>query len=118
MAYHAPNLKRLPLTQATVTPPSLNRQHSYNSRTSSASSNASAALSSIRTRSLSPQGTASSSSPLSRTTSSPVSLTSGSPGMERRTSWEDCTRQRGGYVSFPDLDEVCARVQGGGGAVG
>ena len=26
--------------------------------------------------------------------------------MERRTSWEECTRKREGYISFPDFDQL------------
>ncbi|KAK3069306.1 hypothetical protein LTR53_012462 [Teratosphaeriaceae sp. CCFEE 6253] len=94
-------LKRSPLTQATVTPPSLNRQHSHNAQ-SGAPANASSLLASLRTRTGSPGRTA---SPKSSQPSTP----SDSPQAEHRTSWEDCKCQRDGYISFPDFDQLKAK---------
>ncbi|KAK5706670.1 hypothetical protein LTR97_001660 [Elasticomyces elasticus] len=94
-------LKRLPLTQATVTPPALNRQHSHNAPTCNTAS-ATAVLTILRTK----NGSRSSSP-----RSSPVSSPSDSPQTHRRTSWEDCRCQREGYISFPDFDELNAKAQ-------
>ncbi|KAK1813126.1 hypothetical protein LTR12_012511 [Friedmanniomyces endolithicus] len=97
--------KRSPLTQATITLPALNRQHSHNAQTC-ATANAAAVLTRLR-----PKQDSRSSSPKS---SSVSSSPSGSPSQaERRTSWEDCRcTKREGYVSFPDFDRVVAEVGG------
>ncbi|TKA58728.1 hypothetical protein B0A55_12213 [Friedmanniomyces simplex] len=102
MAASSTTLKRLPLTQATVTPPALNRQNSHNAQ-ARATANATAVLTSLRTKTGSR-----SSSPKA----SPVSSPSNSPQMDRRTSWEDCRCQRDGYISFPDFDQLKAKAEG------
>lgn len=92
--------KRSPLTQATITPPSIDRQHSYNARATFLTT-ATAVLANLRSRSASP----------SSTKSSPATTPLETPaGTDRRTSWEDCTRQRDGYISFPDFDHLRAQA--------
>ena len=68
-----------------VTPPSIDRQHSYSTRPTdiSRASDASAVLASVASRATSPPR---------------------KDGSEPRTSWEACTEQRAGYISFPDFD--------------
>jgi len=102
---------RPPLTRATITPPALNRQPSHHAQTS-APADATTVLTRLRPKL---DSRSSSSSPK---TSSVSSSTEGSPSLaERRTCWEDCKGQGGGYVSFPDFDRVVAEVGGkcGGG---
>jgi hypothetical protein len=111
-------MKKSPLTPSTITPPSINRQHSYNSTSTaatrpslspfslrSASTDARNILSQVASRAASPRrsNTTPSGSPLN--TPAPESPTS---TMERRRSWEDCVHQRDGYISFPDFDEINA----------
>jgi len=97
--------KRSPLTPSTITPPSLDRQHSYNVKTDpsqTSTGNATAVLTNLRTRSVSPAREGY--SPTVKSKTSPVSTPLESPQTERRTSWEDCMHQRDGYISFPDFD--------------
>jgi len=124
--YHATTtttatMKKSPLTPSTITPPSINRQHSYNSTATatrpslspfslrSASTDARNILSQVASRAASPRrsNTTPSGSPLN--TPAPESPTS---TMERRRSWEDCVHQRDGYISFPDFDEINADASG------
>ncbi|KAM0705047.1 hypothetical protein Q7P35_007834 [Cladosporium inversicolor] len=114
-------MKKSPLTPSTITPPSINRQHSYNSTSSStrpslspfslrsASIDARNILSQVASRAASPRrsNTTPSGSPLN--TPAPESPTS---TMQRRRSWEDCVHQRDGYISFPDFDEINADASG------
>ena len=125
------NMKKSPLTPSTIPPPSINRQHSYTShstsnRTSStpmsprpASTDPRNILSQVASRAASPRRTNSSpsGSPYSYNSSSPPgpespTLLSSSTTMERRRSWEDCVHQRDGYISFPDFDQVHASASG------
>lgn len=100
----ASHLKRSPLTAATITQPQLNRQHSYNtspeptmrSKSTDGHSNATAVLANVASRAASPRRKSPHPSPVP------------SPGMERRTSWEECEKKREGYVSFPDFDQLRA----------
>ena len=116
--YNTATMKKSPLTPSTITPPSINRQHSYNSTSTaatrpslspfslrSASTDARNILSQVASRAASPRrsNTTPSGSPLN--TPAPESPTS---TMERRRSWEDCVHQRDGYISFPDFDEINA----------
>jgi len=112
-------MKKSPLTPSTITPPSINRQHSYNSNSGrpslspfshrSASTDARNILSQVASRAASPRrsNTSPSGSPLN--TPTPESPTS---AMERRRSWEDCVHQRDGYISFPDFDQINADASG------
>jgi len=114
-------MKKSPLTPSTITPPSINRQHSYNSTSTSTrpslspfslrstSTDARNILSQVASRAASPRrsNTTPSGSPLN--TPAPESPTS---TMERRRSWEDCVHQRDGYISFPDFDEINADASG------
>ena len=114
-------MKKSPLTPSTITPPSINRQHSYNSTSTAtrpslspvslraASTDARNILSQVASRAASPRrsNTTPSGSPLN--TPAPESPTS---TMERRRSWEDCVHQRDGYISFPDFDEINADASG------
>ncbi|KAF2765946.1 hypothetical protein EJ03DRAFT_193929 [Teratosphaeria nubilosa] len=92
--------KRAPITPSTVTPPSLDRRHSYTTNTERSTSNATAILTDLRYRSMSPG-------------CSPCSTPLGSPLTERRTSWEETRNQRDGYISFPDFDSLRAQAQRG-----
>ncbi|KAK0265095.1 hypothetical protein LTS09_001504 [Friedmanniomyces endolithicus] len=114
-----PPKPRSPLTQATLTPPALNRQPSHHAHTSTTADNdATTVLTRLRPKldsrssSSSPPKTGSvvSSSP----SPSPSPSPSGSPSRaEGRVSWEDCMgKDREGYVSFPDFDRVVAEVGG------
>jgi hypothetical protein len=114
-------MKKSPLTPSTITPPSINRQHSYNSNSGrpslspyghrSASTDARNILSQVASRAASPRrsNTSPSGSPLN--TPAPESPTS---VMERRRSWEDCVHQRDGYISFPDFDQINADASASG----
>ncbi|TKA28954.1 hypothetical protein B0A50_03365 [Salinomyces thailandicus] len=103
--------KRSPLTPSTVTPPSLNRQNSHNAtpNTSPSTSYASAALANLRTRSMSPSRFSFRTTPSPATSPRIHPQPSSSQQPERRTSWEDCARQRDGYISFPDFDLLRAQ---------
>ena len=120
--YNTATMKKSPLTPSTITPPSINRQHSYNSTSTaatrpslspfslrSASTDARNILSQVAHRAASHRrsNTTPSGSPLN--TPAPESPTS---TMERRRSWEDCVHQRDGYISFPDFDEINADASG------
>jgi len=105
MAAVATSLRRSPLTPSTITPPSLNRQHSYKTTRQAGqetSGNATAVLTYLRTRSVSPDRR----SPTKGSAKSPVTTPLESPSMQRQTSWEDCVHQRNGYISFPDFDQL------------
>lgn len=107
----SPTPKRSPLTPSTLTPPSLNRQHSYNTtanRRAVYSAKATAVLATLRSRSLSPgRPPTRSESPKMSPPASPLDK----PGAERRTSWEECMHQRDGYISFPDFDLLRAQEE-------
>lgn len=115
-------MKKSPLTPSTITPPSINRQHSYNSTSTattrpslspfslrSASTDARNILSQVASRAASPRRSTATPSGSPLNTPAPESPTS---TMERRRSWEDCVHQRDGYISFPDFDEINADASG------
>jgi hypothetical protein len=81
-----------------VTPPSINRQHSYYTRQDTARDDATATLARVALRTASP-----------RRSDSPLPSPTESVSSERRTSWEDCRSQRDGYISFPDFDLIRAQ---------
>lgn len=109
-------MKKSPLTPSTIPPPSINRQHSYNTNadnnaTSSPlgqrSTDARNILSRVASRAASPGY--SNSSPNSANSSPMNTPTPESPSastFDRRRSWEDCVHQRDGYISFPDFDQM------------
>lgn len=89
------------LTKPSVTPPHLNRQHSYSTKQDggrSQRSDASTVLASVASRTASPGRK----SP----TTTPLPSPSDDPNGSRRTSWEDCKLKRDGYISFPDFDQL------------
>ncbi|KAF2721299.1 hypothetical protein K431DRAFT_303517 [Polychaeton citri CBS 116435] len=97
--------KRSPLTPPTITPPYINRQHSYNSRgqnMSTSPTDATSILAKVASRPHSPRRP----SPMGSMASSVSSSSEQRPhSTERRRSWEDCKHQHdGGYISFPDFD--------------
>lgn len=93
----AKKLNQSSLTKCTVTPPHLNRQHSYGLRQDSGR-NATSALATVASRTASPGRK----SP----TTSPFPSPSDRMPSERRTSWEECKVKRDGYISFPDFDQL------------
>ncbi|GAB7362375.1 hypothetical protein MBLNU230_g2700t1 [Neophaeotheca triangularis] len=99
--------KRSPLTPSTITPPSLDRQHSYNSRKSPNNKpspiDATSALAKVASRPNSPRQT-----PASTPLASPSSEL---PAHHRRSSWDSCSHKRDGYISFPDFDQLRAAVE-------
>ena len=109
----ATTLKRSPITAATITPPSLNRQHSYNSQANSNTNNtstkrrqtdATTVLANVASRAASPRRKSDGNhSPLP----SPLE-TPNTAGSDRRISWEECMKKREGYISFPDFDQLRA----------
>jgi len=109
-----PPKPRSPLTQATLTPPALNRQPTHHAHTSATADNdATTVLTRLRPK---VDSRSSSSSPpkTGSVSSSPSPSPSGSPARaEGRVSWEDCVgKEREGYVSFPDFDRLVAGVGG------
>jgi len=105
------SMKKSPLTPSTITPPSINRQHSYTAAQplKLSPTDAKNILSQVASRAASPRRTSPTSSPLQ----SPTEV----PHMERRRSWEDCVHQRDGYISFPDFDQLkesSSRTRSGG----
>ncbi|KAH9822717.1 hypothetical protein Tdes44962_MAKER04686 [Teratosphaeria destructans] len=95
----AKSSKPAPITPSTVTPPSLDRCHSYTTKTEKSTSKATAVLADLRYKSTSPG-------------SSPCNTPLASPLTERRTSWEETINQRDGYISFPDFDSLKAKNDG------
>lgn len=105
--------KRSPLTKSKLTPPSLDRQHSYNEKKvlqQGLSGYAATVLASLRSRSMSPGRLATmSTAGNSMTTAATTPMEA--PQIERRTSWEECMVQRDGYISFPDFDQLRAQAE-------
>ena len=100
---HYLKLNQSSLTKCTVTPPHLNRQHSYGLRQQDGGRNASSALATVASRTASPgRKSPTTTSPFP----SPTDRVMMMPTAERRTSWEECKAKRDGYISFPDFDQL------------
>jgi len=105
--------KRLPLTESKLTPPSLDRQHSYNEKKAHqqvSSGYAATVLANLRSRSMSP-GRLFTLSTTSNSITTSATTPMEAPLVERRTSWEECMVQRDGYISFPDFDQLRAQAE-------
>ncbi|KAK0309723.1 hypothetical protein LTR01_003920 [Friedmanniomyces endolithicus] len=101
-----PPKPRSPLTQATLTPPALNRQPSHHAHTSATADNdATTVLTRLRPKLDSRSSSSSPPKTGSVVSSSPSPSPSGSPSRAEG-------RDREGYVSFPDFDRVVAEVGG------
>lgn len=106
-------MKKSPLTPSTIPPPSINRQHSYNTNADNnanssplgqRSTDARNILSRVASRAASPGY--SNSSPNSSPMNTPTPESPSASTFDRRRSWEDCVHQRDGYISFPDFDQM------------